>query len=416
MTRQSLVDEWLHNISIVAGRVGLKHLGVTEVLGPRAAALEISSSGNGALLNALKKNDAALLRATIPDDWGLTDDPSVYFVGKLLRVEANWPEHLRQSITIEQIGTRPIGQHYWVVGLLESGATAVVDLRKTPHALVAGVTGSGKTNAILGAVTQLSEGGADIVLIDGKSGESFYRVENVSGVIAPSAKTEAQARDALRYVISVMNDRYARINTDNDFKRLVVVIDELQTFAQPLQAEIAEIVTKGRAANISVIMGTQHPSLENTGKTTRRNATLRVVFRVEDRHSSAAALGVSVPGAYNLTIPGDAYVRTPRGTYRVQVAQITDGFIKGVRKNGRKQLQWKDIAPEDTEFQHGKVKLTPNDLGCALYVVRAGKGRPTLEEMLGSGSSRARSLMRIARETNAVLEELERNEKERKVL
>ena len=111
---------------------------------------------------------------------------------------------------------------------------------------------------------------------------------------------------------------------ETDAARLCVVIDEVQELIG--EASIAEMVRRiaaqGRAAHVSIILATQHPTTKALGDdaSIKRNIPGRIALRVVDYKASEVAIGQASPRADWLLGAGDAYAVVPGQVQRVQIA------------------------------------------------------------------------------------------------
>jgi len=181
--RNELLTSWARHLADAArsgaltGRV-CPVSRIETICGPRAGALEIFVGLEaGRLLRALARNDCATLRQFVT--WRFEGEPQAFMSGRYVRVEAGWPRELAERvIRLVDLGQHPRGGGRWVAGRSETGATIIPGLNDaTPHFLVSGTTGSGKSVALRSAVLQLSaDRDNSIVLVDGKFGESLRAV------------------------------------------------------------------------------------------------------------------------------------------------------------------------------------------------------------------------------------------------
>lgn len=215
MNRTELLTSWARHLADAArsGALTGKTCPISRVetiSGPRAGALEIFAGlESGRLLRELSKSDCAVLRQFVP--WRFRGDPQAFMSGRYVRVEAGWPSELAESvIRLPDLCEKPQGGGRWVAGKSETGHTIVPGLcDKTPHFLVSGATGSGKSIALKSAVLQLSaDPSNDIVLVDGKMGESLKAVERLPNIIAPCAVEGPEVRGALGWAAAEMRRRY----------------------------------------------------------------------------------------------------------------------------------------------------------------------------------------------------------------
>jgi len=325
-TRKKYLSELTRRI-VQAGKLGLLSKqsfvpSVQVVSGPRAAvALVSAGSLTGEVLKALSKDNAALLRQLLPfdfDDKTLSVSLSKWYV----RLEAGWPLDLQERVVkLTSVCQKPLGNGHWVVGLNEYGATVVGALDdSTPHWLVGGTSGSGKSVALHNLIYQLVR--ADdciLVLIDGKEGESLKRLEALPCVLGQCATNVDAARGALSYVLSKMQERYELVSresvSESTAKRLVVVFDEFQEFASDkfVAEAIRKIASLGRAASVHLVLATQHPVNSVMGDPqTKRNLRGRLALQVTDFAASQVVVGSEHPRADKLTGAGDCYCQGER--------------------------------------------------------------------------------------------------------
>ena len=177
--RARLLEDWARYLAGAAGQGAFTRrplaLRFEGVLGPRAGALELYAGMDApALLSALSRNNAALLRQFVP--WSFTGEPAAYMAGRFVRVEAGWPPELAETmIRLADLSKKPELGGRWVAGKTENGATVVMGLTDaTSNYLVSGQTGSGKSVALRSAVLQLARDPDNrLVLVDGKMGEGL---------------------------------------------------------------------------------------------------------------------------------------------------------------------------------------------------------------------------------------------------
>jgi S-DNA-T family DNA segregation ATPase FtsK/SpoIIIE len=198
-----------------------------------------------------------------------------------------------------------------------AGAQAeVANLDEVPHVLIAGTTGSGKSNLLSNLLYTLclhtSPADLRLVLIDLKNEDlqPFVDLPHVE----QAALSMGQAAEAVRFTLEekdqrVRDGRYRR-------QRLLLVIDELAEMARIKGAmqQLASILAIGRSKRINVIAATQKPVAAVVGSTNKANFTLRLVGRVLSSDDARVAAGQSGTGAEYL--PG-------RGSFlRVDGAEV----------------------------------------------------------------------------------------------
>jgi hypothetical protein len=202
-SRQKLLGEWGQYIVGAArnGAFGRKCniSRIESIAGPRAGALELQADlDTEALLKALGKSDCATLRQFIP--WDFPGEPSVCMSGRYVRVEAGWPSGMAEKmIRLRDLSPHPKLGGRWVAGKNERGRTVIAAFNdRTSNFLVSGSTGSGKSVALRNAVFQLCKDTQNqVVLLDGKYGESLRQVSHLRGVVGPVAVEAQDMRAAL---------------------------------------------------------------------------------------------------------------------------------------------------------------------------------------------------------------------------
>jgi S-DNA-T family DNA segregation ATPase FtsK/SpoIIIE len=223
------------------------------------------------------------------------------------------------------------------IGVGAAGA-AVVDLvADGPHALVAGTTGSGKSELLISWVLSIAHGRSPrevtFVLIDFKGGAAFTPLAGLPHVLATLSDLDGRltrrAIESLRAEVlrreRILAQHRARGIEQLDpglLARLVIVVDEFAALiaADPdLHEVFTDIAARGRSLGLHLVLCTQRPSgvirdavLANIG--------LRISLRVADRSDSIAMLGDDSAARLPPTPRGRAVVTAGAGTRAVQVA------------------------------------------------------------------------------------------------
>lgn len=390
---------------------------IDPVVGPRAGALEIYAGIHaGPMLRTLSKDDGAILRQLVP--WGFVGEPVAFMSGRSLRVEAGWDRSLAQTcVRLAEIGHKPDRAESWIAGVDERGRTVVASLSDvTPHYLFAGTTGSGKSVGLRNAAIQFARypDQNEIVLVDGKHGESLRALERLPGVVGPVATTIETARAALSWAAEHMRARFAG---NADRRRIVVIFDEFQELIgdSMIEALFRQIATQGRAARVHMLAATQHPTVSAFGHSaTRRCFPGKAAFMVDDWDASRIAVGGSYPRADHLLGAGDEYACAPGVVHRIQGAYVDDRDLRVLDRVERTQVdQWADavdVGPglqSDSAGRSRRRLPTADDLSRAILAAIAGEGRPLFRDRYppGSrpGSTRAEWLMAIGREVWEIL-------------
>jgi S-DNA-T family DNA segregation ATPase FtsK/SpoIIIE len=255
------------------------------------------------------------------------------------------------------------------------GAPVVVDLGKTPHTLIAGTTGSGKSvgiNAtILSLLYKAEARDVRLILIDPKMLElSVY--EGIPHLLCPVVTDMKQAANALNWCVGEMERRYKLMSKlgvrqlsgynkkiedatakgeliGNPFSltpeqpeplerlpQIVVVIDELadlmMVVGKKIEELIARLAQKARASGIHLILATQRPSVDVITGLIKANIPTRIAFQVSSKIDSRTILDQM--GAEALLGMGDMlYLSAPTQVttpMRVHGAYVSDDEVHRV--------------------------------------------------------------------------------------
>ncbi|GEN48779.1 DNA translocase FtsK [Ligilactobacillus pobuzihii] len=274
----------------------------------------------------------------------LTDDLKLALAAKDIRIEAPIPGKSSIGIEIPNKKSRPVMLREVLqssafqsarspltvaLGVDLFGKPQVTNLKKMPHGLIAGATGSGKSvfiNSLLVSILYKAKPSeVKLLLIDPKAVE-MAPYQNIPHLLAPVVSDPKSAAAALKWVVKEMDERYERLaasgarNIDSfnekavaagDFglkmPYIVIVIDELADLmmvaASEVQDYIARITAKARAAGIHLLIATQRPSVDVVTGTIKNNIPTRVAFMVASQVDSRTILDSS--GAERLLGKGD---------------------------------------------------------------------------------------------------------------
>lgn len=214
-----------------------------------------------------------------------------------------------------------------------------------PHALVAGTTGSGKsellTTWVLGLALRHAPREVQVLLVDYKGGATFGALAELPHVVDVltdlDAGTTARALASLRAELArrerVLASAGARSLAElpGVLARLLVVVDEFRTLADAhpdLLDALVRLAAQGRSLGIHLVLATQRPAGAITADM-RANVSVRVCLRVLEPTDSHDVLGDDA-AARLAPVPGRAVVRTDVAT-TVQVAwpgTLDDGVAR----------------------------------------------------------------------------------------
>ena len=237
-----------------------------------------------------------------------------------------------------------------------SGNIEVIDLSKTPHLLVAGTTGSGKSvfiNTLLASILyKFSPEELRLILIDPKMLElSVYN--DIAHLLTPVVTEPKKAIIALKWVCKEMERRYSLMNEENTrslegyneksiekLPYIVVFIDEMadlmMTAGKEVEHHVQRLAQMARACGIHLVMATQRPSVDIITGSIKANFPSRISFQVASKYDSRTVLGEI--GAEQLLGNGDMLMSKNGGNLiRYQSAFISDNevnkLIKEIKKN-----------------------------------------------------------------------------------
>ncbi len=419
-SRNRFLNEWAGFVTTAAfkGQLTGQPCQITQaftIAGPRAGAIELLIGLQaGKVMRALVRDNCAALRQFVP--WDFTGEPQAYMHGRALRLEAGWPDDLAETlIRLADLCDKPEGEGRWVAGKSECGATIIPGLNdRTPHFLVAGATGSGKSVALQSAVLQLSANPEnEFILCDGKGGESLGALEHLPGVLGPCAIAGPDVRRALGYAVTQMHERGSNGNG-----RLVVVFDEFQELMEDsvISDLTRKIAAQGRSRHVHLLAATQHPTIDSLGhRSTRRNLTGKCALRVSDSDASRVAVGAKSPRADHLLGAGDCYLTGPGVCHRVQLAYVDDADISAGSQSGLPDwrfTRWPEYEPMRIGQDLPNVvgwHYTGDELAVSIVAASHNEGRPALvkrlvdAELKKPGSDRAARLLNLGRDTHTWL-------------
>ena len=258
------------------------------------------------------------------------------------------PNDQRESVTIKELLSNenfkstnhkiPI-----CIGKDISGNIEVIDLSKTPHLLVAGTTGSGKSvfiNTLLASLLyKFAPSDLRLILIDPKMLElSVYN--DIAHLLTPVVTEPKKAIIALKWVCKEMERRYSMMNEEGTrnlegynqkasekLPYIIVFIDEMadlmMTAGKEVEHYVQRLAQMARACGIHLVMATQRPSVDIITGSIKANFPSRVSFQVASKYDSRTVLGEI--GAEQLLGNGDMLMsKNGASLVRYQSAFISD--------------------------------------------------------------------------------------------
>ena len=208
-----------------------------------------------------------------------------------------------------------------------AGGPLVLDLATLgPHAIVAGTTGSGKSEFLLAWIAALADGHppdrVSFLLVDFKGGAAFEPVRglpHVTGIVTDLDEGEAERavlslRAELRHREGVLRAERVRdiseLAPHVDLPRLVLVIDEFQAMIErfpELGAVVADVAARGRSLGVHLVLASQRPNGVVREQVTA-NCAIRVSLRVMQAADSIAVVGSDEAASIAPETPGRGVV------------------------------------------------------------------------------------------------------------
>jgi S-DNA-T family DNA segregation ATPase FtsK/SpoIIIE len=258
------------------------------------------------------------------------------------------------------------------VGKDIAGRAVFLNLAATPHLLIAGATGAGKSSGINSILTSLlmrsTPDQVRLILIDPKQVEMGQYARLPHLLTAPVTNPK-KAANALGWAVKEMERRYdllvevgfrdiggynaafdkGEVNdpTDENAKMydrlpfIVVVVDELNDLmmvaARDVEESITRIAQKARAVGIHLIVATQRPSVNVITGVIKANIPARMAFAVSSLTDSRVIL--DQPGAEKLVGKGDMLLM-PGNTNvpnRIQGSWVDEDEVRKVVAHWRRQ-------------------------------------------------------------------------------
>ena len=281
------------------------------------------------------------------------------------------------------------------LGKLISGENYILDLAKTPHLLIAGSTGSGKSVCINGLIMSIlyraTPEEVQFCMIDPKrvelsvySGLLQHHLLRISGIDDPVVTNPEDAVRLLEALVQEMEDRYQilqqsgtrnleeynklvssgelkinEISKDKvPFKKMpyiVCILDEygdlMMTSGKAVEDPICRLAQMARAIGIHMVLATQRPSVKVVTGAIKANFPTRIAFRVMSQIDSRTILDGK--GAESLLGKGDMLLVPPGESdlVRIQNALVETNETNKVVKH---------IANQPSDFDKIKVKANPS--------------------------------------------------------
>lgn len=331
----------------------------------------------------------------------LTDDIALALAAKDVRMEAPIPGKSLIGIEIPNNRASMVSFRSMIEkGLIHSdqflevplgrdisGEIQVMDLEKTPHVLIAGSTGSGKSVAVNGIISSIlmkaKPNEVKLIMIDPKMVElSIYN--GIPHLLTPVVTNPRKAAQALNKVVEEMERRYElfskmnvrKISTYNEvvsqgnienganhpmMPLIVVIVDELADLMMVASKDVEEAIIrlgqKARAAGIHMVLATQRPSVDVISGLIKANVPSRIAFAVSSGTDSRTILDSN--GAEKLLGRGDMLYKPIDANHpiRVQGAFVSDEDVERLVNFVKNQQK----VHYNQQFNPGEISVNGRD-------------------------------------------------------
>ncbi|MEP7114543.1 MAG: DNA translocase FtsK, partial [Ilumatobacteraceae bacterium] len=286
------------------------------------------------------------------------------------------PNHTRQLVSLGDImasaeakaATQPLDV---AIGKDIAGRSVFLNLATTPHLLIAGTTGSGKSsglNCILTSILMRSTPEqVRLILIDPKQVE-MGQYNRLPHLLTQPVTNPKKAANALGWAVKEMERRYDLLfevgfrditgynaaydrgelkpepGSDRQFERLpyiLIVVDELNDLmmvaARDVEESITRIAQKARAVGVHLIVATQRPSVNVITGVIKANIPARAAYAVNSLTDSRVIL--DQPGAEKLVGKGDMLLLPGNSnvSQRIQGSFVSEEEVRKVVAHWRRQ-------------------------------------------------------------------------------
>lgn len=367
----------------------------------------------------------------------LADDLKLALAAKDIRIQApipgkstigiEIPNRVSRAVRLSEVTNSPSfveseSPLEAALGLDLTGKPVTLDLRKMPHGLIAGATGSGKSVCINSILVSLLYKAAPhelkLMLIDPKMVE-LAPFNHIPHLVSPVITDVKAATAALKWAVEEMERRYqlfahagarditrynaiAEKNNEHSLKLpyILIVIDELADLMMMSPADVEEaicrIAQKARACGIHLIVATQRPSVDVITGLIKSNIPTRIAFAVSSQIDSRTILDGQ--GAERLLGRGDMlYLGNGMSApVRLQGTFVTDDEIESIIEYVRGQGEPDYIFDQEELLKKTEVSAEQDDLFeevCRFVYEQGGASTSLIQRKYHIGYNRAARLI-----------------------
>lgn len=357
---------------------------------------------------------------------GLSDDIKLNLAAADIRIEAPIPGKAAVGIEVpnrentavmlrDLLETKEFQSHpsniAFAAGKDIAGKVVVADIKKMPHVLIAGATGSGKSvcinTLIMSILYKARPDEVKLIMIDPKVVElSVYN--GIPHLMIPVVTDPKKASGALNWAVVEMEKRYQLfaeynvrdLNGYNDkveqikdiedetkpekLPQLVIIVDELADLMMVAPGEVETAICRlaqlARAAGIHLVLATQRPSVNVITGLIKANMPSRIAFSVSSGVDSRTIIDMN--GAEKLLGKGDMlfYPSGYQKPARVQGSFVSDKEVQAVvdflvSKNGNVSYDEEITKQVDSASSGGAISSSKGNSGNEkdVYFVDAGR-------------------------------------------
>jgi len=378
----------------------------------------------------------------------LSDDIKLSLAARDIRIEAPIPGKHTIGIEVPNETSRPVliseilrtsgfnentSPLAVALGLDIAGSPVVTDLKKMPHGLIAGATGSGKSvciNTML--VSLLYKAHPDdvkLLLIDPKMVE-LAPYNQIPHLVSPVITDVKAATASLKWAVEEMERRYelfahtgvrdiSRFNElalehkrySEKLPYIVIVIDELADLMMMSPADVEEaicrIAQKARACGIHLVIATQRPSVDVITGLIKANVPTRVAFSVSSQVDSRTIIDIS--GAEKLLGRGDMlFLENGKSKpFRLQGTFVSDQEIDDVVAFVRKQRDPEYLFEQDELIKKSQITEDEDELfyeACLYVIEQDGASTSSIQRRFKIGYNRAARLIDMMEQNGFISE------------